>query len=86
MKLTDQQKAYWRSNLRLTVGLLAVWFLVTFVAGYFATELNRFKFLDFPLGFYVFAQGALIVFLVIVGIYVKAMNHLDRQYGVGEKR
>ena len=49
-------------------------------------ELNEFSFLDFPLGFYIFAQGALIAFLLIIGIYVRVMNRLDREYGVAEKR
>ncbi|ATE60737.1 DUF4212 domain-containing protein [Thauera sinica] len=86
MKLTDRHRAYWRRNLILTFGLLVVWSAVTFIAGYYARELNAFSFLDFPLGFYVFAQGSLIVYLAIVGIYVFAMNRLDRRYGVGERR
>jgi putative solute:sodium symporter small subunit len=86
MQLTARHRAYWRRNLRLTLGLLVVWFAVSFVAGYFAVELNEFSFLDFPLGFYIFAQGALIAFLLIIAIYVRAMNRLDREYGVAEKR
>lgn len=86
MKLTDRHRRYWRANLKLTVSLLAVWAAVSFGAGYYAKELNRFTFLDFPLGFYIFAQGALIAFVVIIGIYVLAMNHLDRKYDIGEKR
>ena len=83
--LTAAQRAYWRRNLLLTLGLLAVWFSVTFVAGYFADELNTVTFLGFPLGFYIFAQGALVVYLVIIVIYVIVMNRLDRRYGLGER-
>lgn len=86
MQLTEQHRRYWRANLRLTFSLLLVWAAVSFGAGYYAEELNRFTFLDFPLGFYVFAQGALITFVAIIGIYVLAMNHLDRKYDIGEKR
>lgn len=86
MRLTERHRRYWRANLKLTFSLLAVWAAVSFGAGYFAEELNRFSFLDFPLGFYIFAQGALIAFVVIIGIYVLAMNHLDRKYDIGEKR
>lgn len=86
MRLTERHRAYWRKNLCLTVGLLTVWFVITFVAGYYAAELNRIDFLAFPLGFYIFAQGALIAFLAIVGIYVLVMNRLDREYEVGERR
>ena len=86
MKLTGEHRAYWLRNRILTGALLVVWFTVTFVAGYYARELNAFSFLDFPLGFYIFAQGSLIVYLAIVGIYVFVMNRLDRRYGVGERR
>ena len=86
MKLTEQHRTYWRRNLRLTAGLLCVWFLVTFVAGYFADELNEYSFLGFPLGFYMFAQGSLIIYLIIIAIYVRAMNRLDRRHGVSERR
>ena len=40
MKLTDAQRRYWRLNLLLTFGLLALWFGVTFVIGYYANEFN----------------------------------------------
>lgn len=86
MKLTARHRAYWRANLLLTTGLLSIWFAVTFVSAYFAQPLNEYTFLGFPLSFYIFSQGAIIVFLVIIGIYVWAMNRLDRKYGVAESR
>ena len=86
MKLTDAQRTYWRLNLLLTFGLLALWFGVTFITGYYASELNAISFLGFPLGFYMFAQGSLVVYLVIIVIYVVVMNRLDHRYGVAERR
>lgn len=86
MKLTDAQRTYWRLNLLLTFGLLALWFGVTFITGYYASELNAISFLGFPLGFYMFAQGSLVVYLVIIVVYVIVMNRLDRRYGVAERR
>lgn len=85
-RVTERHRQYWRANLKLTGTLLMIWAAVCFGTGYFADELNRFRFLDFPLGFYIFAQGALISFVILIGIYVLAMNHLDRKYDVGEKR
>ena len=84
--LTALHRAYWRRNLALTLTLLSVWFVVTFVAGFFADDLNGVSFLGFPLGFYILAQGSLITYLVIIGVYVLAMNRLDRKYGVAERR
>ena len=68
MKLTDAQRRYWRLNLLLTFGLLALWFGVTFVIGYYANEFNTISFLGFPLGFYMFAQGSLVVYLLIIAL------------------
>ncbi|ENO89462.1 hypothetical protein C666_06065 [Thauera linaloolentis 47Lol = DSM 12138] len=84
-RLSDAQRAYWRRNLVLTLGLLSVWFVVTFVAGYFADELNTISFLGFPLGFYILAQGSLVVYLAIITVYVVVMGRLDRRYGVDER-
>ena len=55
---------------------------MTFIGGYYARELNALSFMGFPLGFYLFAQGSLLIYLVIIVIYVFAMNRLDRQFQV----
>lgn len=85
MPPTRKQRRYWRRNVRLTLALLALWFAVSFVTGWYAAELNEYEILGFPLGFYTFAQGGPLVFLAIIYIYVKVMNHLDRSYGVDER-
>jgi putative solute:sodium symporter small subunit len=84
MQLTDKHREYWRKNLVITAILLAVWFVVTFVEGWYARDLNNVTFLGFPLGFYMSAQGSLIVYVVIIGIYARYMNKLDVQYDVHE--
>jgi putative solute:sodium symporter small subunit len=84
MQPTARHRAYWRRNLALTGILLAIWFVATFVVSYFARELNSITVLGFPLAFYMGAQGALIVYLGIVGYYARRMNELDREYDVHE--
>ena len=37
-----------------------------------------------PLGFYMSAQGSLIIYVVIIWIYARYMQGLDRQYNVDE--
>lgn len=86
MKLTEKHRVYWRYTRILSASLLAVWFLVTFLAAWFAADLNQVSFLGFPLAFYLFAQGILLLYLVIIGIHVVLMNRLDRAFGAGEKR
>jgi putative solute:sodium symporter small subunit len=84
LELTEKHREYWRKNLFITAVLLAIWFVVTFVEGWYARELNNISFLGFPLGFYMSAQGSLIVYVVIIGVYARYMNALDRRYNVHE--
>lgn len=84
MKLSEKHEEYWGKNLTITAILLAVWFIITFVAGWFARELNGIVILGFPLGFYIGAQGALIVYVLIIWYYARHMNNLDKEYGVHE--
>jgi len=68
----------------LTGALLAIWFVATFAVGWFARDLQSLTILGFPLPFYMGAQGALLIYLVVVGYYAYRMNKLDREYGVHE--
>ena len=71
-------RSYWRTTLRLTGGLLALWFVVTFVFVFFADSLN-FSFFGWPFNFWFAAQGALLVYLVIICVYATLMNKLDSE-------
>ena len=84
MELTEKHREYWRKNLVITAVLMAIWFIVTFVEGWYARELNSITFLGFPLGFYMSAQGSLIVYVVIIWFYARYMNRLDEEYNVAE--
>lgn len=84
MQLTETHRHYWQRNLRITSVLLAIWFFVTFVIGYFARELD-FTFFGWPFSFWVGAQGALIVYVVIIWYYARIMNRLDQEHGVAEE-
>ena len=84
MQLTAKHHEYWNRNLKVTALLLAAWFIVTFVMGYFARELNGITVLGFPFGFYMSAQGSLVVYVVIIWYYAHFMNKLDQEYNVHE--
>jgi putative solute:sodium symporter small subunit len=85
MHLTERHRTHWRKNMRITLLLLAVWFLFTFVIPWFSRELNAIEFIG-PLGFYLSAQGALLVYVLIVWYYARRMNRLDEEFGVQEGR
>ena len=84
MQLTQKHREYWQKNLRITGILLAIWFIVTYVASFYARELNEFTFLGFHFGFYMGDQGSLVVYVVIIWFYARYMNNLDQEYGVHE--
>jgi len=83
MQLTESHKQYWKKNLRMTSLLLLIWFVVTYVVGYEARELN-FNFFGWPFSFWVGAQGALVVYVLIIAYYAHYMNNLDKEYGCAE--
>jgi len=68
----------------ITGVLLLIWFVVTFVMGYFAIPMAQITFFGWPLSFYMMAQGSLIVYVVLIVIYARYMNKLDIEYGVQE--
>jgi putative solute:sodium symporter small subunit len=84
MELSARHHEYWRRNLVITAVLLGVWFVATFVVAWYARELNQVTFIGFPLGFYMAAQGSLIIYVLVIWVYAKYMEKLDKQYGVEE--
>ena len=83
MQLTEKHQEYWRKTLRITAILLAIWFVVTFVVSYYARELS-FNFFGWPFSFWMGAQGALVIYILIIGYYAWYMGKLDVEYGVEE--
>lgn len=80
--------AYWARNLRYLAILLSVWFAVSFGCGIlFADALNtvRIPGTGFKLGFWFAQQGSIYVFVVLIFVYARLMNRLDREYGVAEE-
>lgn len=87
--MTEKQakaKAYWKENLRYLVLLLSIWFLVSYGAGIlFKNALDSIKLGGFKLGFWFAQQGSIYVFVILIFIYVRLMNKLDKKYGFDEE-
>ncbi len=66
-------------HLRLKAGLLLLWVLVSFGAAYFARDLQSFVAAGWPLGYWMAAQGAVVMFIAIVVVYCWAMDRFERQ-------
>jgi putative solute:sodium symporter small subunit len=78
---------YWRRNLTYVGVLLAIWFAVSYGAGIlFADALNRFRIpgTGFPVGFWFAQQGSIYTFVLLIVVYVRLMNRLDREFDVDE--
>ena len=80
----ERQAAYWQRTSRLMWIIMALWFFFSFFVHLFAVQLNSIKFLGFPLGFYMAAQGSLISFVVLCFWNARAQNKIDEEFGVAE--
>ncbi|WP_445719189.1 DUF4212 domain-containing protein [Flavobacterium sp.] len=85
--MSDQKHAtaYWKENLKYLLILLSIWFSVSYGAGIlFKDALNEIKIGGFPLGFWFAQQGSIYVFVILIFVYVRLMNKLDKKYGFDE--
>ncbi len=79
----DNNKNYWRANLKVSAILLIIWFTVSFGFGILLVEpLNQIAFFGFKLGFWWAQQGAIFVFVILIFVYARIMKHIDRKFGV----
>ena len=84
--MQNQRTAYWRRNLKYLFILLTIWFIVSYLFGIILVEpLNAFKLGGFPLGFWFAQQGSIYVFVILIFVYVRLMNNLDKEFGFDEK-
>lgn len=84
--MSDPKMAsYWKKNLKYLLILLSIWFTVSFGAGIlFAEQLNTIQLGGFKLGFWFAQQGSIFIFVILIFIYVRLMNKLDKDYDVDE--
>jgi len=86
--MSEKQKnatAYWKENIKYLVILLSIWFIVSFGCGIlFREALNEFRLGGFKLGFWFAQQGSIYVFVILIFVYVRLMNKLDKKHGFDE--
>jgi|TARA_B110000305_G_C19018953_1_gene438385 putative solute:sodium symporter small subunit len=84
--VSENKKKYWNKNLKYLAILLSIWFLVSFVFGILLVdELNTIRMGGFKLGFWFAQQGAIYVFVILIFVYIRLMNKLDKEFGFNEK-
>ena len=82
---TSRREEHWRRTKSLMFVTLTIWFIFSFVVHWFAPQLNKISFMGFPLGFYMAAQGSLIVFVVQLFVFVRQQDAIDRECGMAEE-
>ena len=82
MKISDQN-SYWKTNLKYLAILLTIWFVVSYGFGIILVdELNTIRMGGFKLGCWFAQQGSIYVFTILIFVYIRLMNKLDKKYNL----
>jgi putative solute:sodium symporter small subunit len=84
MDNTQRDAEHWSATKGLMIKTLGFWLIFAFIIHLFAAALNGVVILGFPLGFYMAAQGSLIVFVVLLFWFASAQDAIDQRFGVAE--
>ena len=80
----SQPGRYWQRTSGLMWTMFALWLFFSFFVHFFAGSLNSIVILGFPLGFYMAAQGSLVAFVVMLFLFARKQDSIDREEGVAE--
>ncbi len=81
---TPDRVSYWNKTKSLMITMMILWAIFGYVIHMFVGSLNNIVILGFPLGFYMAAQGSLIVFVVMLFFFASRQNAIDEEHGVAE--
>ncbi|SAK65502.1 membrane protein [Caballeronia fortuita] len=70
-------RRYWRFNLALIAVLMTIGFIVSFGVPLFAQRFDHVRVAGFPLPFYFGAQGAILVYVALIFVYIVLMQFAD---------
>jgi putative solute:sodium symporter small subunit len=86
MQTSDNDRKHWRRTTALMLVHLGIWVFFGYIIHMFVNTLNQYTIpvLQFPLGFYMAAQGSLVVFVVMLFVFAWQQDRIDRQHGVAE--
>jgi putative solute:sodium symporter small subunit len=71
-------RRYWRFNLIVIAALMVIGFGVSFIVPIASRGLAGVRLFGFSLPFYVGAQGAILVYLALIVVYIVLMQFADR--------
>ncbi len=77
-----KREAHWLKTRNLTIIVLVIWFIFSFVVHWFAKELNALSFIGFPLGYYLAVQGSLFIFVLLIFYQNWRQDKIDDESGL----
>ena len=81
--MKNKNQSYWKSNLKVVLSLLLVWFIASYGFGIiFSNFLDQIKIGGFKLGFWFAQQGSIYTFVLLIFYYVYEIDRIDRRHGV----
>ena len=83
----NNAQSYWKSNIKIVIALLSVWFFISFGCGILLVDaLDNIRFGGFKLGFWIAQQGSIFVFVALIYIYIYFMDKLDAKYNLDSSK
>lgn len=80
----DRGDRHWRRTGTLMLVMLALWAVFGFGVHTLASLLNAVNIAGFPLGFYMAAQGSLAAFVIMLFVFARRQDRVDREEGAAE--
>ena len=75
-----RSRQLWLRTRRLTALLLAIWLLASLAGPWFARPLDSLQVLGVPLGYWLVAQGFMLLYLLLIIVYVVWMSRIERRF------
>ena len=78
----DAKQAYWRHIRRLTLAMTAAIGVLTLLLPVFMPALNAYRFLRFPLGYFLASNASLFLLAILLYAFFTGQRRSDRAYNV----
>jgi putative solute:sodium symporter small subunit len=78
----DMKQAYWKRIRRATLGTTAVLAGITIVLPLFVPDLNGYRFMRLPFGYFLLADGSVLGLAILLYAFFSSQKRNDRAYNV----
>ena len=81
----SNKERHWEKTKGLMMLTLAIWFIFSIVIFMFGESLNNGSFLGYPLAYYMYAQGSIVIFVVLIFWFANRQEKIDEEFGFAER-